>query len=54
MFPCMYVCVPCKCSAYRGQKRELESLEVGLQIVVSHHVGVGNQTQFLWKTSQSS
>lgn len=44
---CLYVClynhyVPCAC---RGQKMVLDPLEVGLPIVMSHHVGTGNQTR---------
>lgn len=28
----------------------LDALELGLQMVVAHHVGTGNQTQVLWKS----
>lgn len=38
---CMYECVP-----YGDQKRALKSLELELQMIVSHHVGAGNQTQY--------
>ena len=30
----------------------LDSLELELQVVLSHHVGAGNQIQVLWKTKQ--
>ena len=33
----------------RGQKRVLDPLELELQMVVSHHMVVGNQTQVLLK-----
>lgn len=37
-FICMHVCVPCVCL--------LDPLEMGLQILVSHHMGTGTQTQY--------
>ena len=38
MCVCVYV------SAYRGQKRSVDSLELGLQVAVSPDMGSGNQT----------
>lgn len=32
----------CLCVQYLDQKRDLELLELVLQMVVSHHVGAGN------------
>lgn len=58
----LFVFNVCECLAYmcphtncmsgvrRSQKRELDPLE----LVVSHHVGTGNQTQDLWKSGQCS
>ena len=40
--------------AGRGQKRLLESLELELQVAVSHYVGAGNGTRVLWKSSECS
>ena len=38
---CMYaMCVPGAC---RGQKKALDLLELELRMVVSHHVGAGNE-----------
>ena len=53
-FACMCVCVPWVCSAFRGQKRVLHSLELVLHMIVSHHVGSGKQTWVLWKSSKFS
>lgn len=39
-------------SAYGGQKRVWNPLELELQIVVSHHLNAGNQIQVLCKTSK--
>lgn len=36
-----------------NQGRVLDTLELVLQVVVNHHVGVGSGTQVLWKSSQS-
>lgn len=41
----------CTCTK-RGQKRNPNPLQLELQIFVSYHVGSGNQTQVLWKSSQ--
>ena len=43
----MYICAPCVCNAYRGQKRASDPLKLELQTVLSHNVGAGNQTQVL-------
>jgi hypothetical protein len=49
---CMYTtCVP---SAYSDQKRALDTLVLGLQLVVTHHVSAGKPTQVLWKSIQCS
>lgn len=37
-----------------GQKSVFESLGLELQIVVSHHVGAGKQTQVLHKSTKCS
>lgn len=37
---------------HRGQKRALDPLKLKLQMFVSHHVGTGNWTQVLVKSSQ--
>lgn len=44
-FPCMYTCIICIVVS-------LEGLE--LQMVISCHVGAGDQTQVLGKSSQCS
>lgn len=43
---CAYirVCVPCICYVRGDQKTTLYPLALELQVVVSHHVGAGNQT----------
>jgi hypothetical protein len=33
------------CSAHGGQQRALDLLELELQMIVTHYVSVGNQTQ---------
>jgi hypothetical protein len=38
------------CSAFGGQKTELDPLKLELQIVVSHYMGAENQTWVLWKS----
>lgn len=37
------VCVPHRCSAYRGQKVRSDHHELEVQTVVSHHMGAGIQ-----------
>ena len=39
-----YVWVPFTRSAHGGQKVARDSMELKLQVVVSHHVGAGNRT----------
>lgn len=62
-FVCMFLkfilssCNVCLCttfvsSAQGGQKRVPDTLELGLQEAVSHHVGPGHWTWNLWKSSQ--
>ena len=55
---CMYECIaslhvgmPVLCNACRGQKEVLDPLELELWMVVSCHVGAGNRTQVLCKSS---
>lgn len=38
-FACMYSCTP---GAHMDQKREPDAPEVGIQVVVSHHLDAGN------------
>ena len=48
----MNVCAPPMCMVLSGgQKRESDPLGLELQMVGSHHVGVGNQTWVLWKSN---
>ena len=42
MFCLIYGCVP---GAHRGQKRASDTLELELQMVESHHVGVKNRSR---------
>jgi hypothetical protein len=45
---CAFICVsPCVSGTHRGKRRTLDPLGLELQVVVSHHVGSGNQTQVL-------
>lgn len=46
------ICVWCVVSAYRGQRRASESLELELQMDMTSHGGAETQTQVLWKGSQ--
>lgn len=41
-----------KCLCMTGQKRVLNSLGPELQMVVSHCVGAGNQTELFYKNTQ--
>ena len=50
---CMCIHVQCTCSALRGQKRALDSLDLDLQMVAIHHVGCKNQTQILCKAAST-
>jgi hypothetical protein len=49
----MYVWVPHAFGAWGGREKALDSLELELQMVVSHYVGVGNWTQALYKNKFS-
>jgi hypothetical protein len=42
------------CNTQRSQKRTPDPLELELQMVVSHYMGAGNQTQTLCKSPQYS
>lgn len=48
---CLHVCLYTTCipGALRDQKRESYSLELELQMVLSHYGGAGNETWSLWK-----
>lgn len=37
--------------AYEGQKRELDSVELEVEMVARHHVGTGNQTWAVYKSN---
>lgn len=50
----MPVCISHACSARRLQKRVVATLGLELPMVVSCHVGAGNQTQVLVKSSQGN
>lgn len=39
---------------YEGQKRTLGSMELKLQVAVSHYVDAENQNQFLCKKNEDS
>jgi hypothetical protein len=57
VMPMKYVCVcarACVPRACESQKRVLDRMELELQMFVSCHVGVGNQTCVFWKSSQCS
>jgi hypothetical protein len=45
------LCITSVPGAQKGQKSALDDLELELQKIFSHHVGVGNQTQALWKSN---
>ena len=48
---CIYLCITWIQCPWRPE-RASNTLELELQMVVSHHVGARNQTQVLWKNSQ--
>lgn len=54
----LYVYVFCQhvdlCTTWTVQARPEEDDIIGLQVVLSSHMGAGNRTQVLWKTSQCS
>lgn len=51
-----YVCVYTSrsCSAFKSQKRVLDSTGFDLQTALSHHVSAGSWTWVIWKSSQCS
>lgn len=51
-FECMYVCALVCLPGVQGcQKRMTDPLGLDLWVVISHHVGVSNQTYWvLWKS----
>lgn len=51
VFAWMHVFVPLVC-LHRGQKRVLDSLQLDLQVDVSHHVGSGKWTRDHCKSKQ--
>lgn len=54
-FVSIYICpVHMGMQCPRRQKRVLASLELELQMIVSHHMGAGNLMEVFWKSSQSS
>lgn len=50
----MNVCVPCTCSAWGGQKRALDVLQLELQMIMICLMGAGNWTHMPWKNRQFS
>lgn len=46
---CICFCALHACITCRGQKRELDTLELELQRVVSHQNGARHHSQVLWK-----
>lgn len=50
---CMY-CTTYVLGTCRGEKRLLGPLELELQVLLSHHVGAGDQIWVLWKSGQGS
>ena len=51
---CLSVCLCSTCMPGRNRREGVGSLELELQMAVSHYVGAGNQTLVLWKHSQWS
>lgn len=52
----MFFLIVCVCTMYKpgaggGQKEASNPLGVELHTIVSHHVGAGNRTWLLWKSS---
>lgn len=51
----MYICALPSCLvSSEAKKRALDPLKLGLQMVVSCHVGAGNRTQVFYKRSKGS
>lgn len=49
---CLYTCMCTTCIQFSQKpKRESDTLELTLQMVISHHVCAKNQTRALWKNS---
>lgn len=48
----MYVCIPHVCNIYQRQIRELDTLELKLQIVVNHHMSTEKTNPGLLKVYQ--
>lgn len=48
------ICTMCVPGAIGGQKGSMDPLELELWMVVNHHVGAGNRTQVLSKTTELS
>ena len=46
------VCAACACSAHRDQKREVDTLELELQMVVNLHVGSVTRTWIFLQQQQ--
>jgi hypothetical protein len=54
-FACMYVCVSHACLVHVEARRGHQiPWKWGIQLVVNHHVGTGNLTKVLCKSSQGS
>ena len=49
---CVYVYVPDVCLVPKRSQKMSDPLKLGLEVVVSHHVGARNKTQVLSKSSQ--
>jgi hypothetical protein len=50
----MYVCTPHVSLVLMEVRRGVDLLELGLQMIVSHHMGAGARTRILCKSSQCS
>jgi hypothetical protein len=48
------MCTPCVLSALGGQREASDLLELELQMVVSDHVGAGNQTWVFYENLSTS
>lgn len=51
--PNRWQCATCVLGALRGQKRVSDTLELGVETVVSCHIAAANQTLVLWKNKCS-
>lgn len=43
---CMCICVLCACLELGGYEKCVGSMELELEVCVSHHMGLGNQIKF--------